>query len=113
LGGGSPRRFSNENLKGDIADRVHGESSGNPDFRDHDARQHRTDEPREVEDDRTDSQRRDRRLAVEGARNKTGRKSASEINPSKAPEWVKIQASQPTAPLSSHQPINEILLPPT
>ena len=61
-------------------------------------------------------QTRSRRSAstpAKGARNRTGRKSASEINPSQAPEWVKVQVSQPTATRSSHQPISEMLLPMT
>src|SRR5215469_13447121 len=40
---------------------------------------------------------------AKGARNKTGRKSASEINPSQAPEWVKVQVSQPSATRSSYR----------
>jgi len=55
--------------------------------------------------------RRSASTPAKGARNKTGRKSASEINPSQAPEWVKLQVSQPTATRSSHQPISEMLLP--
>jgi hypothetical protein len=44
-------------LKGDVAERVGGEGGGDPNFRDHDARQRRADKPREIEDHRIDGKR--------------------------------------------------------
>ncbi len=55
--------------------------------------------------------RRSASTPASGLRNSTGRKSASETSPSQVPEWVSVQASQPTATRCSHQPISEMPLP--
>ena len=55
--------------------------------------------------------RRSARTPANGLKNRTGRKSASETRPSQVPEWVSVQASQPTAIRCIHQPTSEIALP--
>ena len=55
--------------------------------------------------------RRSARAPASGLRKTTGKNSAIETMPSQVPEWVKVQASQPTATRCIQTPISETALP--
>ena len=55
--------------------------------------------------------RRSASTPASGLRKTTGKNSAIDIMPSQAPEWVSVQASQPTETRCSHVPIRPIALP--
>ncbi len=55
--------------------------------------------------------RRSARAPASGLRNTTGKNSAIDIMPSQVPEWVSVQASQPTDTRCIQMPINDTALP--
>ena len=55
--------------------------------------------------------RRSARAPASGLKNTTGKNSAIDSMPSQAPEWVRVQASQPTATRCIHTPVSETAFP--
>ena len=56
--------------------------------------------------------RRSARAPASGLKKTTGKNSAIDMTPSQVPEWVKVQASQPTATRCIQMPTSETALPP-